>query len=191
MNILIINGSPQKDGLLSTLVNAVNEGIPDHHPIDRIDLHDLQERTCEDCLRCRVDGRCLLTKDDARMIAEKISFADALVVGAPSYCVNMREQLRIVFEQSVPGLLSEPSLSLPVSTGIDKKAIIVTTCSTAPLWDFLSKETQGTIEQVAKILWIGGYSVVATVTKSGVKSHTKPEPALLNRARRAAQILCT
>src|SRR5512136_129394 len=63
---------------------------------------DLEIRPCIGCLKCRPDKPCVLPKDDANILAEKIKEADLLIIGSPVYWGNMPGTLKLFFDRNVP-----------------------------------------------------------------------------------------
>ena len=55
MKVLVLNGSPRGNGLVS---------------------HDLTVRPCTGCMSCRSKLRCALPEDDAHRVAEEIRTAE-------------------------------------------------------------------------------------------------------------------
>ena len=85
MKILILNGSPHRDGSVFTALNEViktleSEGIE----TELIHVGALAIRGCVACRKCVELGRCVF--DDAvNEIAKKFENADGLIVGSPVY----------------------------------------------------------------------------------------------------------
>ena len=102
MNVLIINASPRKKGITSTLLDEVKRVINPTYRIDTVRIQDLEIRPCTGCLKCRPDKPCVLPKDDAHILAEKIKEADLLIIGSPVYWGNMPGTLKLFFDRNVP-----------------------------------------------------------------------------------------
>ena len=67
MNVLIINASPRKKGITSTLLDEVKRVINPTYRIDTVRIQDLEIRACTGCLKCRPDKPCVLPRDDAHI----------------------------------------------------------------------------------------------------------------------------
>ena len=83
MKILILNGSPHKNGTtnaaLEELAKALNtEGVES----EIIHVGHLAIRGCLGCLGCREKGVCIID-DEVNEVAKKFEQADGLVVGSP------------------------------------------------------------------------------------------------------------
>lgn len=85
MKVLIINGSPHKEGTTYTALAEAKktlegEGIE----AEIVQVGHLAIRGCCACLSCMKNGKCAI--DDAvNEIAEKFKSADGLIVGSPVY----------------------------------------------------------------------------------------------------------
>ena len=85
MKVLIINGSPHKNGTTATAISELagslkNEGVDSE--IIHVGLEDI--RGCVACLGCNAGNGCALG-DIVNEIAEKFKEADGLVVASPVY----------------------------------------------------------------------------------------------------------
>ncbi len=85
MKVLIINGSPHKEGttyaaLFEAKKTLENEGVE----CEIVQVGHLAIRGCVACLGCRKAGKCVI--DDAvNEVAEKFREADGIIVGSPVY----------------------------------------------------------------------------------------------------------
>ena len=85
MKVLIINGSPHKDGTTFTaLSEAKNTLEKEGVECEIIQVGHLTIRGCVACLGCRTIGKCAI--DDAvNEVAEKFKEADGIIIGSPVY----------------------------------------------------------------------------------------------------------
>lgn len=85
MKVLIINGSPHRDGSVFTAINEL-EQILNAEGVDTEVVHVGAKaiRGCVACRRCTELGRCAFD-DEVNEIAEKFKEADGLVVASPVY----------------------------------------------------------------------------------------------------------
>ena len=85
MKVLMLNGSPRKNGNTSIALDEVRkileaEGIE----VETIQVGNMDISGCRGCLYCKENGKCV--KDDiVNEIAAKLEQADGLVVGSPVY----------------------------------------------------------------------------------------------------------
>ena len=65
-NILIINGSPRKNGNISKMLEAIKEEAEKQGAnVPAIHVHDLQIKPCNGCMNCRKNLTCVLPEDGA------------------------------------------------------------------------------------------------------------------------------
>lgn len=109
MNIVMINGSPRKNGATSKILNEFAKELRVHNNVDVSIFHlsDLNMAFCKGCCSCYKTGTCFID-DDIKMLHEKIAEADGLVLGTPCYASNVSAQLKtlidrgnFVFEQTL------------------------------------------------------------------------------------------
>ena len=110
MKILILNGSPRSNGLISRILDTDGQrgsATPcevEVVPVCRLDIHP-----CTGCMSCRSRHNCVLPE------------ADALVIGSPCYWGNMSGQLKILFDRLVYGLMGESPKGFPLPLHKGKK----------------------------------------------------------------------
>lgn len=85
MKVLLINGSPHKDGCTYTALHEVECQLQ-KHGIETEILHIGRQnlQPCIDCKNCWGKGRCVFD-DIVNPAIEKISAADGIVIGSPVY----------------------------------------------------------------------------------------------------------
>lgn len=86
MKVLLINGSPHKEGntyiALSEVAKALNsEGVETE--IEHIGTKAIQG--CVACMRCRTLGHCVFKDEPYLRLREKLEQADGLIIGSPVY----------------------------------------------------------------------------------------------------------
>lgn len=80
MNLLIINGSPRKKGLISQMLRIFHEqAIASGIEVSEVYANDLQIKPCMGCMVCRTKNACVLPEDDAQRVLALIQQADAIV----------------------------------------------------------------------------------------------------------------
>ncbi|WP_234117392.1 flavodoxin family protein [Clostridium hydrogenum] len=106
MKVIAINGSPRKNKNTATLLNNVLEGAASHGAeTELIHLYDLNYKGCISCFACKLKngksyGKCAL-KDDLAPILEKISTADAIILGSPIYLHSITGAMKSFLERLV------------------------------------------------------------------------------------------
>ena len=86
MKVLLINGSPKKEGSTYTALREVASALEANGVGAEIFHIGTQPvHGCKACLKCREIGKCALEGDICNEMASKILEADGLVVGSPVY----------------------------------------------------------------------------------------------------------
>lgn len=90
MNIIIINGSPRKNGATAKILHKMEECLyqKENVNIEFIHIADLGINPCSGCCSCYKTGFCYI-EDDAEKLSKKISLADGLIIGSPTYASNI------------------------------------------------------------------------------------------------------
>jgi len=102
MNVLIIHASPRRKGVTSTLLSEIEAAIAPAHKIETVRIYDLTMKPCIGCMKCRPDQTCILPRDDAHVLAEKVRWSDFIIIGCPVYWGNMPGSLKLFFDRNVP-----------------------------------------------------------------------------------------
>lgn len=99
MNILILQGGPNKNGSTAMLAEGFTRGATAAgHRVERLDVAHADIRPCAGCLRCGYEGPCA-QRDDMREIKEKTLAADMLVFATPLYYYGMTAQLKTLIDR--------------------------------------------------------------------------------------------
>lgn len=160
--ILILNGSPRKSGVTTTLLKVIaDEALGAGAEVEWVDVTNLSIKPCIGCLKCRPDKKCILPYDDAHRIGELIERCAGLVVGTPTYWGNMSGPLKLLFDRNVTFfeyyVLYTWRFPTPLHKG--KKAAIVT-ASLAPFpFNQLSSQSRGALRAVRTVLNAGGFDI--------------------------------
>ncbi len=100
MNILILAGSPRKDGNTDLLVEAFVKGASQKHHIEVVSVHDYKVRPCMGCNACfRNEQHTCAQKDDMHVIYEKMADIDMLVIASPVYFYGLSAQLKAIIDR--------------------------------------------------------------------------------------------
>ena len=85
MKVLILNGSPHKEGTTFAALSEVKK-VLEREGVDTeiVSIGTLAVRGCTACLSCRKLGRCVID-DEVNRVAEKFKEADGLIIGSPVY----------------------------------------------------------------------------------------------------------
>ena len=100
MNILILSGSPRKNGNTDLLVDAFVKGASQKHHVEVVSVRDYKVNTCLGCNACFMskDNTCA-QKDDMPIIYDKMSHADMLVIASPVYFYGLSALLKAVIDR--------------------------------------------------------------------------------------------
>ena len=99
MRVLIINSSPRRKGNISRLLDRAAQGAVSAGADCRvINLYEKDIRQCVACMVCRTKLSCPIP-DDMSEIADAVTQADRIVIGAPCYWANMPGVLKTMFDR--------------------------------------------------------------------------------------------
>lgn len=103
MKVLAINGSARKDGNTALLIRVVCEelervGIS----TEMIQLAGNPMRGCSACMKCweNQDGRCTIVNDQLNEIWEKMSAADGIILGSPTYFADITAETKALIDRT-------------------------------------------------------------------------------------------
>ena len=100
MNILILSGSPRKNGNTDLLVEAFSKGAVEKHYVEVVSVHDYNVHPCMGCNACFTsEGNTCVQKDDMSLIYGKLANADMLVIASPVYFYGLSAQLKAVIDR--------------------------------------------------------------------------------------------
>lgn len=120
MKILILCGSPHKNGTTNALAEALISGIDqDRHEIEKIQLAEKKIAPCLGCEYCkRNDGACV-QKDDMAALLPSVLAADVIVFVSPIYYFGFNAQLKAVIDRFY-------AVNARLKLQTQKKAILLT-----------------------------------------------------------------
>ena len=99
MKIVILKGSPNKDGSTNLLAESFMQGAREaEHSIEVVDTAHANIHPCIGCIKCGYEGPCV-QKDDAEFIRKKILSADMMVFVTPLYYYGMSAQLKTMIDR--------------------------------------------------------------------------------------------
>ena len=185
MNILIINASPRKNGLISNMLGIMRARIEEKGcNVEFVRANDLAVKPCTGCMSCRKSAKCVLPEDDSQRVLKLLQDADAVIVGAPCYWGNIPGQLKLLFDRMVYGMMRDtPRFPEPLMKG--KRAILISTSTTPYPFNRLFNQTHGAIRALKEILGYAGIRLVGTIERGGTQMH----PELSDKDRRKCEKL--
>lgn len=165
MNILIINGSPRKNGLVSTMLDIMHKQLENKgDKVQVINANDLIVKPCIGCMVCRNRGTCVMPTDDAQRTLQMLQDADAVIIGAPCYWGNIPGTLKVLFDRMVYGMMRDTD-RFPEPLMKSKRAIFVSTSTTPWPFNIWFKQTRGAIRALREITNYAGIKLIGTIEK--------------------------
>ena len=99
MNILILEGSPNRHGSTNLLADEFIRGAREAgHTVSVIDAAHADLHPCTGCVRCGYEGPCV-QKDDMETFQGQILRAEMLVFVTPLYYYGMSAQLKTLVDR--------------------------------------------------------------------------------------------
>jgi putative NADPH-quinone reductase len=158
---LIINASPHSSGPTATVLGTLENRLAQLYEIERVDLGARAITPCTGCARCRPDGRCVLPRDEATELGEKIAQADLLAIGTPCYWGNIPSTLKAVFDRNVT-TFEHFLKGTPTPKLRGKKAIVLVTAGSPFPYSRLANQAGGTLRAIRTPLESGGIRILGT-----------------------------
>ncbi len=189
MNILIINGSPRKKGLIAQMLGIMREEAEKHgDKVEMVYTNDLSVKPCTGCMACRTRGRCVLAEDDSQRVLGMMQDADAIIMGAPCYWGNIPGQMKLMFDRQVYGMMRDtPRFPEPLMKG--KRCILVSTCTTPWPFNIWMNQSRGAIRAMKEIGRYAGFKIVKTIERGGTVMHPTLTDKDKKKCRKAIQKL--
>ena len=99
--ILILNGSPRKNGATASLMKALIEGAKENgNEIKEDYISSMNIKACIGCDSCmRTHAGCVQKDDDMATIYEDMVWCDVVVFVSPQFWGTITGQLKIVFDR--------------------------------------------------------------------------------------------
>ena len=89
MQVLIINGSPRKNGVTAAVLHRIEENLRKAGmDVLLYNLGEMKMSHCTGCNYCYRTGHCCI-EDDAELLSKRIEEADGIVLGSPTYASNV------------------------------------------------------------------------------------------------------
>ena len=193
MKILILNASPRRKGVSSTLLSELATEIIDEHDVKIVRIQDLNMRPCIGCMKCRPDKTCILPKDDAHSLAEEVKEADVLVIGSPVYWGNMPGPLKIFFDRNVPLFEyceAKPIRYIPKPQLKGKLAVLIVPVGSPFPYNLLPSQCWGAIRSLKTILKAGGIRILSVQRVPDTFNFEKKSERYLRHMRKIARLIC-
>ena len=118
MKILVITGSPRKNGNSNTLADHFSRGAKEAgHEIVRFDAAFQNVHPCIACNKCGMNGECVF-KDDFEFVRKHIVDAGMVVFATPMYYFGISAQLKAVIDRfyAINGQIHVPKKAVLLMT---------------------------------------------------------------------------
>lgn len=118
MKILVLTGSPRKNGNSNTLADSFIKGATEAgHEVVRFDSAFKNVHPCIACNSCGMDGPCVF-KDDFEFVRDNIVTADTVVFATPMYYFGISAQLKAVIDRfyAINGKIHRPKKAMLLMT---------------------------------------------------------------------------
>ena len=123
--ILMINGSPRKNGSDTVVCNAIADMAKNYdYESETVYVNDLGIKGCQACMACKKTGRCV-QKDCMNDMIEKIKDSDMIVLAMPVYFGAESAQMKTFIDRLYP--IFKEMGTVP-DMGKLKKASVLATC---------------------------------------------------------------
>ena len=100
ISILLVYGSPRRNGNTDELMNKFEEGLHQNEQIirsslsiEKIFVSSLKFSPCIECRHCSIDGECAL-KDEMQEVYNKLDSCDFLAVSSPVFFTSVSGYLK-------------------------------------------------------------------------------------------------
>ncbi len=100
MKIVVLQGSPNRNGSTAILVDEFTRGARQAgHAVERIDVAHEDVHPCRGCVACGYGARPCVQRDGMGRILDSVLAADMLVLATPLYYYDMTAQLKAVIDR--------------------------------------------------------------------------------------------
>jgi multimeric flavodoxin WrbA len=109
--IVILNGSPRKNGTTASLVKSFIKGAESSgNEVRELYLQGMHIGGCLACESCQRNGGTCVQKDDMQIVSEAFLWADVVVFASPQYWGTITGQLKIVIDRLYAVLFGSPKV---------------------------------------------------------------------------------
>ena len=99
--VLIIHGSPRKEGNTDILLREIVKGIKGENKeveLREIYLRELRILPCQECRVCNRSGRCII-KDDMQELSTELREADYIILGSPIFFYTVTTYVKAMIDR--------------------------------------------------------------------------------------------
>jgi multimeric flavodoxin WrbA len=99
-NVLILKGSPRREGNSAILAEQVAAGAKEAGgQVETVYLHELDIQPCDACDTCQAGDIDCVIEDDMQALYPKVRAADAVVYASPIYWFSVSAQLKLFIDR--------------------------------------------------------------------------------------------
>ncbi len=161
MKILVLNGSPRKNGVTSAMIKAFLEGAESNgHEISVIQVGNKKIAGCMACEYChtRGEGHCI-QKDEMQEVYDALEDAEMIIVASPIYYHNMTGQMQCVINRTY-------AVGVPKNL---KKAAIFLASGSPEMYGGALYEYENTFLRYMKLEDMGRFTICDEESKEAAK----------------------
>lgn len=101
MKVLAINGSSRKDGNTADMLNLVLKELEKQgYETEQIQLAGQTIHSCRACFACSGKKNCVFGDDSFQELYRKMTEADGILLGSPTYSADVSSTLKAVIERA-------------------------------------------------------------------------------------------
>lgn len=127
-NVLVIFGSPHKNGPTARLLDAFLGALPQNSQIDRFDCFASSPLPCNDCRFCyKADGCALSDLDD---FYGRLELADIVVFAAPVYNLSFPAPMKALIDRMQRYWAARFIRDIRPPIKLEKRAVLITSGGT-------------------------------------------------------------
>lgn len=102
MKIVIINGSPRKNGSTGQILHQIERNlinIDNDLEIKYFNLSEMDLKFCKGCFNCYKTGSCFIKDDGLEDLHAEIKSCDGVIFGSPTYASNVSGQFKVFMDR--------------------------------------------------------------------------------------------
>lgn len=127
MKVLMINGSPRKDGNCARLLSEAEKTFQaENVEVIRYDLGTKDIRGCMACGRCATKGACVI-EDDVNVLASHLAECDGMIVASPVYYASPNGTLISLLDRLFMSAKADLRMKVGASFAVARRAGTVAT----------------------------------------------------------------
>ena len=98
--IVVLIGSPRRDGNTAMLARAFAEGAGGRHAVELVSVTDYSIHPCTGCGACfHSEGNACAQRDDMARIYDRLMVADTVIAASPVYFYGISAQLKTLVDR--------------------------------------------------------------------------------------------